>query len=414
MAEGPELQAWLNRLHSFSRNEIELGLDRVLCVLDRLSPSLPERILTVGGTNGKGSTVACLASLLQQSGITCGVYTSPHLQRYNERIRLDGRLASDDEVIAGFEAVESARGDVPLTYFEFGTLAALACFSKASLDALVLEVGLGGRLDAVNAVEPSASLITNVSLDHCDWLGDTIPMIAREKAGIMRAGKPVVFASADVPEVIVDHATRLGADLRIARRDYNWARIDERHWRFEGVRHSLDPLSVPALEGDYQLGNAAGALALLDATGITLEPDAVDRALRDLAVPGRMQRHDNWLFDVAHNPAAARALAQTLAEQPSAGRCVAVVGMLGDKDVDGVLAELSPVVDQWIVVEAVSPRALSARELAASIGRVSDAACTQATSIDDAVRRAKETQGEHFLVTGSFFVVGPVQQALGL
>ncbi len=414
MAEGPELQAWLKRLHSFSRTEIELGLDRVQRVLDRLSPSLPDRILTVGGTNGKGSTVACLASILQYSGDACGVYTSPHLQRYNERIRLDGQLASDDDVIEGFEAVEAARGDVPLTYFEYGTLAALACFSKASLDALVLEVGLGGRLDAVNAVEPSASLITNVALDHCDWLGDTIPMIAREKAGIMRAGKPVVFASADVPDVIIDHAARLGADLRIARRDYNWARIDDDYWRFEGARHSLDPLSVPALEGDYQLGNAAGALALLDATGSPLDVGAVDPALLGLSVPGRMQRHGNWLFDVAHNPAAARALASTLAQEPATARRVAVVGMLGDKDIEGVLAELAPVVDHWIVVEAVSPRALSARELAASIERVSDADCTLATSINDAVERANASAADRLLVTGSFFVVGPVQQALGL
>ena len=414
MAEGPELQAWLNRLHSFSRNEIELGLDRVQRVLDRLSPSLPDRVLTVGGTNGKGSTVACLASILQQSGEACGVYTSPHLQRYNERIRLDGHLASDDDVIEGFEAVEAARGDVPLTYFEFGTLAALACFSKASLDVLVLEVGLGGRLDAVNAVEPSASLITNVALDHGDWLGDTIPMIAREKAGIMRAGKPAVFASVEVPDVIVEHAEKLGADLRIAGKDYNWARIGDGRWRFEGGRHALDSLSLPALEGDYQLGNAAGALALLDSTGSLLDVDAVDRALRGLSVPGRMQRHGNWLFDVAHNPAAARALATTLAQERPAARRVAVLGMLGDKDINAVLAELSPVVDHWIVVEAVSPRALSAQELSTRIGQVSDAICTEATSIDDAVERAKGSRADRILVTGSFFVVGPVQQALGL
>ncbi len=414
MAEGPELQAWLKRLHSFSRADIELGLDRVVEVLDRLDLSLPERVLTVGGTNGKGSTVACLSAILEQSGFACGVYTSPHLQRYNERVSMRGRLASDDELIASFDAVEAVRGDVPLTYFEFGTLAALVCFSKASLDTLVLEVGLGGRLDAVNAVEPAGCLISNVSLDHCDWLGDTIPMIAREKAGIMRAGKPVVFAAADVPEVIVDHAARLGADLRIARRDYHWSRIDEHHWRFDGGRHAFDALSVPALSGEYQLGNAAGAIAVLDAVGLKLESEDVSRALGGLSVPGRMQRHGSWLFDVAHNPAAAQALTQTLREQPGGGRRVAVVGMLEDKDVDGVLAELAPIVDAWIVVEAISTRALAAAELESRIERISAASCTQAADIDDAVQLAKEAGGDMTLVTGSFFVVGPVQQALGL
>ena len=371
-------------------------------------------MLTVGGTNGKGSTVACLATVLAESGHACGVYTSPHLQRYNERVRIRGELASDDELIQSFEIVESARGDVPLTYFEFGTLAALVSFSGASLDTLVLEVGLGGRLDAVNAVEPSACLITNVALDHCDWLGNTIPMIAREKAGIMRAGKPVVFAGTDVPEVIIDHAARLGADLRLARRDYNWARIDDRQWRFEGRRHTLDPLSPPALEGDYQLANAAGAIALLDATEIRLSRDDVDRGLRKMALPGRMQRHGNWLFDVAHNPAAAAALAGTLGMRPVDGRCVAVIGMLEDKDVDGVLAELVPVVDDWVVVEAISPRALSVNDLAERIARLSDGSITEAGDIDEAVERAGDANGDITLVTGSFFVVGPVQQALGL
>ncbi len=414
MAEGPELQAWLNRLHHFSSSEIELGLDRVNRVLDRLSLTLPSTVLTVGGTNGKGSSVACLSAVLEYSGTHCGVYTSPHLQRYNERVRIRGQLVSDEQLIESFETVESARADTPLTYFEFGTLAALVCFSKASLDALVLEVGLGGRLDAVNAVEPSACLITNVALDHCDWLGDTIPMIAREKAGIMRAGKPVVFASEDVPEVIIDHAARVGSDLRIARRDYQWARLDGSHWRFDGRQNTLEPLSLPALEGQYQLANAAGAIALLDATGLSLDPTHVNRGLTTLSLPGRMQRHDGWLFDVAHNPAAAAALAGALGEPCAAGQCVALVGMLGDKDVDGVLAELAAVVDHWIVAEAISPRALSVDELAGRIEAISDAGITVASDIDDAVQKARDASGDTTLVTGSFFIVGPVQQALGL
>ncbi|MEM8684297.1 MAG: bifunctional tetrahydrofolate synthase/dihydrofolate synthase [Pseudomonadota bacterium] len=414
MAEGPELQAWLKKLHHFSRTEIELGLDRVNAVLDRLSLSLPSTVLTVGGTNGKGSTVACLSAVLAECGHACGVYTSPHLQRYNERVRLHGSLASDAQLIDSFEAVDAARGDTPLTYFEFGTLAALQCFSNASLDTLILEVGLGGRLDAVNAVEPTACLITNVALDHCDWLGDSIALIAREKAGIMRAGKPVVFAGADVPDIIVEHAAELGADLRIAGRDYRWARLDNGQWRFEGRGNTLDGLSPPALEGDFQIANAAGALALLDSIGLSLDRVGVDRGLRAMSLPGRMQRHGNWLFDVAHNPAAATELAQTLQQAAEPGRRVALVGMLDDKDVAGVLAALAPVVDHWVVAPAVSPRALSVDVLADRIATVSDAVITRAADIEDAVQHARDAGGDTTLVTGSFFVVGPVQQALGL
>ncbi|MEM6513455.1 MAG: bifunctional tetrahydrofolate synthase/dihydrofolate synthase [Pseudomonadota bacterium] len=412
MAEGPELQAWLNKLHNFSRTEIELGLDRVERVLERLDLNMPASVLTVGGTNGKGSTVATLASILDASGLACGVYTSPHLQRYNERVRVRGELATDDELIASFEQVDAARGDVPLTYFEFGTLAALLCFSASPLDTWVLEVGLGGRLDAVNAIEPSACLITNVALDHCDWLGDTIPAIAREKAGIMRRDKPIVFAGCDVPAAIPEQAERIGADLRIAQRDYHWS-VDNGHWHFEGRSNTLQRLSLPALDGEYQLMNAAGALALLDAAGMRLDVDCVNRGLKSVTLPGRMQRFGRWLFDVAHNPAAANALAQTLATSPP-GRCVAVVGMLDDKDVDAVLAELVPFIERWVVVEAISPRALPTSALAERIAALSQAPIQTAADMHDAVAIARDDAADTLLVTGSFFVVGPVQQALGL
>jgi len=420
LSAGLPLDDWLVHLETLSPRTIDLGLERVKSVLSRLGLERPRRVFHVGGTNGKGSSVIMLQALLRSSGERVGSYTSPHILDYNERIAINGEPVSDASIVAAFEAIEAVREDVALTYFEFGTLAALVVFAGADVDAAILEVGMGGRLDAVNAVEPDACLITNVTIDHCDWLGTDIETIAREKAGIMRPGKPAVFGAIPVPQAIVDHAADIGAALTLAGRDFTWSR-DHRHWTWVGRGCELPDLKPPALAGEHQLGNAAGVLALVEAAGLDglLETERVNSAFGALRLDGRMQRVDaggSWLLDVAHNPAAADVLAETLRAEPHAGRTVAVIGMLDDKDVHGVIAPLVDLVDSWIAVTADTPRAIPAAELARQIANFGDSACLIAATVSDAIDCAREFAAppDRILVTGSFYVVGPVLRELEL
>ena len=417
MPTGASLADWLVRLESVNSKEIVLGLERMHAVLERLPDERPDLVLHVAGTNGKGSSVAMLNALLMESGRTVGAYTSPHLVRYNERIAVNGEPASDAEIVAAFDAIDAARGDLPLTYFEFGTLAAWLVFIERGVNAAVLEIGLGGRLDAVNAIEADAGLITSIALDHQDWLGDTLDDIAREKAGIMRAGKPVVYSAPERPGAIDEVAAATGAVLLAADRDFS-VRPDADGWRWQGQRQNLDNLRLPALPGDFQLANAGGVLTLLEAVGVSLDGDTVSRVLENLAVPGRLQRHEDshrWLFDVAHNPAAAAALASALGAART-GKRVAMIGALDTKDVDGIVEALEDVVDEWIAVTARSPRALDAAELGRRIANALNRHCQVVDDLESGVgeaRRLAGTAGE-IVVFGSFNTVGPVQEVLGL
>lgn len=405
-----QLGEWLARLETYSPQEIDLGLERVAILLGRLNLNLPKIVIHVAGTNGKGSSVAMLEALLLTTGKRVSCYTSPHLNRYNERMRVDGREVADDAIIAAFEKVEAQRQGVPLTYFEFGTLAALFIFAQQQVDIAILEVGLGGRLDAVNAVEPTASLITNVSLDHCDWLGNTVEEIAREKAGVMRSSKPIVFAAPDMPSAIADEAALRQAQLIAASRDYHWS-IEDETWTWRGQNHVLQGLVKPQLAGDIQIQNAAGALALLEATGFDelLETGPVNAALGAVTVPGRAQLvADRFVLDVAHNPAAAEALMQTISVVAQDGVKVTILGMLDDKDVAGVVRPLAALTEHWIAVTVESPRAIDAHALARQVADVSGKTCETASSMCQAIARARElaNQDEHVLVTGSFYTVG--------
>jgi len=412
------LADWLDRLESRARGGIVLGLDRVSEVLDRLAPARAATVLHVAGTNGKGSSVAMLAALLEAAGFRTGVYTSPHLHRYNERIAVDGQEASDDDIVAAFERVEAARGDVPLTYFEFGTLAALELFGVRGVDVAVLEVGLGGRLDAVNAVDPDGGLITSIALDHQAWLGETREAIGREKAGIMRSGRSTVFAALDRPASIDAAAEAVGATLLAAGRDFAWTAAEDGRFAYRGPAWQLDALEPPALPGDFQLANAAGALCLLEAVGLhaDLSAAAVSKALASVRVPGRMERHaGRFVLDVAHNPAAAAALAGLL-ERTNGPRRVAVIGVLDDKDVEGIVEPLLPAVDEWIAVSADSPRAIPAAELARRVANAANAHSLIAADIDAALREAQARAGAdgEVLVIGSFHTVGPARERLRL
>ena len=402
---GSPLSTWLTWLETLSPVEIDLGLERVRAVLDRLDVRRPRHVLLIGGTNGKGSSVAMADALLRAAGMKVGTYTSPHIVAYNERIAVAGKPVADAEIVAAFERIEAVRGDIRLTYFEYGTLAALLVFSAAELDVWILEVGMGGRLDATNVIDPTAALITSVALDHCAWLGNDIESIAAEKAGIMRPGIPVVFGGADVPQAITRHADAVGARLLLRDRDY-----------------SVSGIPRPGLAGDFQVANAAAVLALLDAAGLqaATETELVASVLPEVQLTGRGQRvaaqGAEWLLDVAHNPAAAEQLAATLAAEEHPGKTVAVVAMLDDKDVEGVVAPLNTSVDLWIATTAESPRALSAAELGRRIANAVDRPCLIAASLDDALEEARGAASERdrILVTGSFYIVGPVLQALGL
>ena len=414
---GLPLSDWLRRLETLSPKEVDLGLERVADVLGRMSIELPAQVILVGGTNGKGSSVELLRALLSGNRIV-GTYTSPHVIRYNERIAVNGDAATDREIVGAFQRVEAARGDVPLTYFEFGTLAALAVFETANVDTAILEVGLGGRLDAVNVVDPDASLITNVSLDHCDWLGCDVESIGHEKAGIMRAGRPVVFADTDIPASVVAHAEDIGARLIRAGRDFSWTPEQGGRWTWRGRDLQLRDLVVPSLRGPMQLQNAAGALALVEALGLEQELDTerVNRALTSLRLPGRMQtieREQEWLFDVAHNPAAAEALAASL-EQCEPRDTIAIVGILDDKNVEGIVGPLAARVGSWIAVTAETPRAIDAADLARRIANETGKACLIADDFDAAIENAGSIAGpgSRVLVTGSFYTVGPILERL--
>jgi len=400
---GSPLSDWLSWLETLSPNAIDLGLERVQAVMDRLSLSNPEHVLLIAGTNGKGSSVAMADALLRAANFRVGAYTSPHIIDYNERISVQGLPAENAEIVAALETIEAVRNEVPLTYFEYGTLAAWVLFADAALDVWILEVGMGGRLDATNVIDPTGVLISNVSLDHCDWLGKDIDTIAAEKAGVMRAGIPVVFGAEDVPQVIVEHAAEIGARLLLRNQDY-----------------SLESVPQPGLRGEFQIGNAAAVIALLEAAGLeaAANKDLVATVLPTVRVAGRGQTVKldgiEWLLDVAHNPAAAEALAGTLAADWRAGATLAIVGMLDDKDVEGSVLPLNEHVDQWIAVTADSHRAIPAQELARRIANANGRPCLVADSLVDALESARRDASinDRILVTGSFYLVGPALEQL--
>jgi dihydrofolate synthase / folylpolyglutamate synthase len=412
--------AWQETLHP---NAIDLGLDRLQGTLDRLHwqrPTCP--VLTVGGTNGKGSSVALAARILSEAGYRVGTFTSPHLVRYNERITVAGAQVSDEALLAAFERIDTARGADTLTFFEFNTLAALLVFADAQLDAVVLEVGMGGRLDAVNVVAADVALVTSIDLDHCDWLGGDRETIGREKAGIFRPGRPAIFGARDMPASIRDAAQQLGADLQQLGRDFDWAR-DGARWTWRGRGDVQGDLPPPGLHGDVQYDNAAAVLAALRSieSRLPVQRSAIECGLQTVQLPGRFQiirqqepRAIEWILDVAHNPAAARSLARQLAARSHAGRTIAVCGVLADKDVEGVVSELSACFDSWVIVGLGGARALSADALAARVKRIGAKVDAVAADVISGCRAAEAlaASGDRIVVFGSFLTVGPALSLL--
>jgi dihydrofolate synthase / folylpolyglutamate synthase len=413
MSHPTSLAAWLAYLETLHPKAISLGLERVRAVHDRLAlaPACP--VVTVTGTNGKGSTSAFLERMLSAGGYRIGLYTSPHLLRYNERVRIGGAEATDAELCAAFAAVEAVRHDIPLTYFEFGTLAALWLFARVQPDALVLEVGLGGRLDAVNIVDADVAVVTTIAIDHTDYLGGTREDIGREKAGIFRAGRIAVCADPDPPNALVDHAREIGAVLLRIGVDFGFV-AEQRQWRYFGPGGARHGLPYPALRGTYQLANAAAALTALDAlrTRLPVDMGAVRDALVSIELPGRFQvlpGRPVTVLDVAHNVQAARALADTVAAMGFHPQTLAVFGIMADKDIDAVIAALKPRIDRWLVATLPPPRGATAmllRQRLEQAGVVADAIRT----FDDAgaaYRAAREiaAEADRIIVFGSFLTV---------
>jgi len=407
------LDAWLTWQESLHPTDIELGLERIETVLLRLHTQPPPfPVITVAGTNGKGSSVAMLEAILRAAGYRVGAYTSPHLLRYNERVRLDGKPVSDALLMESFARIDAARAETTLTYFEFGTLAALDIFYRRPPDIVILEVGLGGRLDAVNIIDPTVALITSISVDHAEWLGNDRESIANEKAGIMRADRPVVFSGRDMPASLAQRALDLKADLVILDRDFHYRR-SESDWQWWTGTQPAMTLPHPALRGDHQFDNAAGVLMVLHqlARQLPASLQAIRQGLQDVVLPGRFQvifAEVNWVLDVAHNPDGIARLADLLAVTPVPGRTLAVIGMMQDKDIRAAIQHLQAEVDVWFTANLPSPRSANAADLAEVIQRQTGTeqvvACADVAAACEAAK-AEGRDGDRILVCGSFYTV---------
>ena len=419
------LPDWLAMLETrHSETQINMGLDRVQAVKARMQLAFTCPVIMVAGTNGKGSTCAMLESVLLRAGYKVGLYIKPHFLDFNERARVLGEMASDEQLVASFNAVEAVRGDTPLTYFEFTTLAILYLLSQANLDVAILEVGLGGRLDAVNVIDADVAIVTSVDIDHTDYLGDTREAIGFEKAGIFRAGKAAICSDPVPPQSLIDHATAIGADLWLMGRDFNYSG-DKQQWNYGGREQRRNSLAYPSLRGANQILNATAVLAALEVLRLKLPVGAqeVRTGLVTVELPGRFQvlpGRPSVILDVAHNPHAAAALNQNLGNMGYHPYTYAVFGSMHDKDIDGVLAAMSEHVDHWCLAGLPSPRAATASELAAKVQIMledkPDSSEHTVSIFDDpaqAFANAMSRAGENdrIVVFGSFLTVAGVMKA---
>lgn len=423
-ASGPfsTVDDWLGWLETQHPKKIDFSLDRVCQVLAALDLNPPPyRVITVGGTNGKGSCVGLLESVYLAAGYSVGAFTSPHLWTFNERLRRDGAQASDAELIDLFESIDAGRGGVSLTYFEYSAVAAILFFARERVDVALLEVGMGGRLDAVNAIDADAALIVSIDLDHREWLGEDRDSIGREKAGIIRAGRPVVVADANPPASLLAAIQARQAHGILCGRDYDCVAGGS---EFTLVRPGMPGVTLPAprFGGAIQAGNAAACAVTVDALQAVLPvgPQALIEGLRQARAPGRLQRLAidgvEWIFDVAHNPAAANCLRGELDGLPRVERTVAVFAAMRDKELARVLAPFTGEVGQWFVAPVDSERSATPemlRNLLQSLGAASIEMCADVAAACLAARAGVQS-GDRVLVFGSFYTVGPAMATLGL
>jgi dihydrofolate synthase / folylpolyglutamate synthase len=411
------LAEWLALQESVHPKTIDMGLARVSSVARALGVDKPSsRVITVGGTNGKGSTVAHLDALLRAAGASTGMFTSPHFIRYNERIRVGGVEVEDAELISAFERIDAARGSTTLTFFEYNALAALVIFADRAVDVAILEVGLGGRLDAVNLVDADVAVVCSIGFDHRDYLGDSLEQIGAEKAGIFRPGRPAVLSTPDMPASVYSTIQTLAARAVVAERDFSW-QVEPTRWQYLGLRTSLSNLPPSALEGSIQYRNASAAIAAIESLdAYTLSEQTVSQALRTVRLAGRFQVVPGpveWILDIAHNEPAARVFAEHVRERGVAGRTFAVVGILADKDAREIAAALESLVDDWILCSLPGTRGSSASDLAQRL-RLPAGQVTLANSVEEGCEaaRAATVPGDRVIVFGSVYTVGPALQWL--
>lgn len=424
-----DLASWLSYIESLHPKSIAMGLERVKQVIARLKLYPKFTIVTVAGTNGKGSTCAMLEQIYRQAGYRVGCYTSPHLLRYNERVRVNGAEVADEDLCAAFGAIEQARNDdghtpIQLTYFEVATLAAVWHFMQTNIDVAILEIGLGGRLDAVNAFEPDAAIVTSIDLDHMEFLGDTREKIGFEKAGVFRASKAAICGDNNPPHSLVQHAQQIHADLKCIHQSFGYQREDE-GWQYlvDGqVRYTLP---LPALKGTYQLNNASCAITAVESlqAKLPVTPDAIVKALQQVTLAGRFQTvalhadlSSKVILDVAHNPHAARALAENLkACRQDKGQTIAVFAMLADKDIKAVIDALKDEINSWYVAGTEHVRGAPVDELATLLTAIlPDAQPKVFENVAQAYAQAciDMTENDKIIVFGSFFTVSNVMQVI--
>jgi dihydrofolate synthase/folylpolyglutamate synthase len=411
------LKQWLAYIEALHPKSIEMGLDRVNEVASNMAlESLPP-VISIAGTNGKGSTCAMLEHIYSKAGYRVGAYVSPHLLHYNERVRVNQQNILDDDLCLAFSAVEAARSNVVLTYFEMGTLAALWHFSKENLDVILLEVGMGGRLDAVNAFEPSCSIVTSIDLDHTDYLGDTREKIGVEKAGIYRNSKPAICGDDDPPKSLVRHADEIGANLLLIHRDFEVIKTDD-GWIYQTGQHQLS-LPALALQGDFQLNNAACAICAVQslASELPVTFDAIKNALANVTLLGRfytISKNPEVILDVAHNPQAAKSLAQNLIKHPANGHTLGVFAMLADKDIEQVTQELLPYISAWYLADTQNPRGAKAIELESYLLPQAEGRTKCFDTVTKALQCACIDMGKNdrIIVFGSFYTVADAIEVL--
>jgi dihydrofolate synthase/folylpolyglutamate synthase len=413
------LAAWLDYIEALHPKSIAMGLDRVNVVKQRLNLNTQFPIVIVAGTNGKGSTCAMLEHIYHAAGYSVGSYSSPHLLRYNERVRLNSQEVSDEDLVKAFVAVEQARQDTELTYFEYGTLAAVWHLMQKQVDVAILEVGLGGRLDAVNVFEPDSTIVTSIDLDHMEFLGDTRECIGAEKAGVFRVNIPAICGDENPPNSLIEYANRIGAPLKLIGRDFK-VEADKESWTYRADQFSIEHMPMPALIGDFQLNNAACVLTTIQSLQhlLPVQVDAIETGLKTVKLAGRFQSWSNnpdIILDVAHNPHAAKSLAINLKQSRHQVKTIAVFAMLADKDITGVIQALSSEIDAWYVSTIDNIRGAAASSLSKMIlDTLPSAEVKIFNQVVDAFHQAciDANENDRIITLGSFFTVAEVMQDL--
>ncbi len=412
-----KLSEWLEWQETLHSQKIELGLGRVAAVAQRMGVAAPKyKTIVVAGTNGKGSTTSILESIYHHAGYRVGTYTSPHLLHYNERIRIGQQNIDDESLCSAFDKIDQARGETSLSYFEFGTLAAMQIFSESDLDVAIYEVGLGGRLDAVNILDADVALVTSIGIDHVQWLGTTRESIGFEKAGVFRANQPAICGDGDPPKSLIEYAEKLGTELLLINKDYSYQKQNNGSWSFSSETINWDNLPIPSLYGEVQLSNAATALMALNRMDemLPVTRECVDYGLSNISLPGRFQRIQGSceiILDVAHNLGSVEVLAENLRALTPAAKTLAVFAVLADKDVCGIIECVEGLFDEWYISELNSERTLEKENLKKQL----DSCCHDCViysypSIAEAFNTAKKSADEstRIVVFGSFLTVAEV------